>query len=81
MTFKHVYTLRPGETPTNYRDNPGELPGPWGETVEEALAALEEHGVKVMAYWDKEPDLWVIVDTEENEEPGSRPKYFGHETD
>ena len=62
MTIKYVYTLKAGETPDSYVEDPGTLKGPWGETVEEAMAALRDQAqIEVAEYWDRGEELWVIL--------------------
>lgn len=65
--IEHVAVLQAGETPWEYRQNPGELPGPWGETAGETIALLKQQaGLVVAEHWEREiggvRSLWVIAE-------------------
>jgi hypothetical protein len=61
LTVDHVRTLRRDETPDDYRDNPGELAGPYVGTLAEILAELHD-AVDVdldSRTWLRGSTLWV----------------------
>jgi hypothetical protein len=60
LTFAFIRTLNAGETPSKYRDNPGELPGPF--TGDSMWALLRSAGFDPRSHdwWERGEVLWVV---------------------
>jgi len=70
MTVNTITVIDEGETPENYRTQPGELAGPWeGETVEAIIGQLgalmaTAGGGEVAQYFDRTSGgrgIWVVL--------------------
>jgi hypothetical protein len=61
MTIEKILVLPRGLCPhDDLNFDPGELPGPWGATAEEALATLAAQSDLVVGlYWLRGSTLWV----------------------
>jgi len=66
--IQNIQILKAGQTPfdATARGSAGYQPGPWGETAAAAIKAFEAAtGETVAEYWEREEDLWVILEQPE----------------
>jgi hypothetical protein len=65
MTIQTIAIIKNGETPSSYRTNPGQLTGPWGSSVNEAISTYQEvTGWTVIHHWMIGNDLWITTNEE-----------------
>lgn len=62
-----IFLSHHDDTPSNYRDNPGEVPGPFA-SLQECLDQSGTPDFKVGKTWERDGSLWVAPAQAEGEE-------------